>query len=138
VTGISTVQSVMVQTYYVGMPVFGFVTAPWGQLYPLVIEAGAMTAFSQLEWGLFAPGATADANPHLGTLTLSADAPGTVDVTWYLGPDPQFGSQFDFFGLTNAPGTSFDITAAVPEPTTAALLSLGLASLASIVRGRRR
>ncbi len=41
--------------------------------------------------------------------------------------------KFDFFGLTNAPGTTITI---VPEPTTAAMLGLGLLGLA--LAGRRR
>jgi hypothetical protein len=41
------------------------------------------------------------ANP-ISTITLIAQAPGTVDVIW----DTQ---TLDFFGITNAPGTSFQI-----------------------------
>jgi len=41
--------------------------------------------------------------------------------------------KLDFFGLTNAPGVSVTI---VPEPTTAAMLGLGLLGLA--LAGRRR
>jgi opacity protein-like surface antigen len=58
------------------------------------------------------------------SVTLVADLPGTVIVTW---------SSLDFFGLTSQAGTSFTI---VPEPMTAALSGLGLLGLA--LAGRRR
>jgi hypothetical protein len=59
----------------------------------------------------------------LSTVTLIAQAVGIVNVNWHTVPD---GDQFDFFGLTTAPGTSFTI---VPEPTTVVLLGFGLLGL---------
>ena len=47
-------------------------------------------------------------------------------------PEPD-GFELDFFGLTNAPGTSFTV---VPEPTTALLLAFGLAGVACARRRR--
>ena len=61
-------------------------------------------------------------------MTLIAQSLGIVDVHW----DSTL-NEFFFFGLTNAPGTSFTI---VPEPSTAVLLAVGLLGLA--VRRRAR
>jgi hypothetical protein len=62
----------------------------------------------------------------LSTVTLIAKAVGVVDVAWDNAPPPDY--PLAFFGLTDAPGTSFTI---VPEPATVALLVLGLAALAA-------
>jgi hypothetical protein len=51
-------------------------------------------------------------------VTLTAEAPGIVNVEW--------ANNLSFFLLTSAPGTSFTI---VPEPGTAALLCLALLGL---------
>jgi hypothetical protein len=59
------------------------------------------------------------------TVTLIAAAVGIVDVAWHIGIDAE---QLKFFGLTDAPGTSFTI---VPEPASAALFALGLLGLAA-------
>ena len=57
---------------------------------------------------------------------------GVANINWHTVLD---GMQLDFFGLTNAPGTSFTIIpcdgCSVPEPATGALLALGLAALAA-------
>jgi len=79
-------------------------------------------------------GAPQDATNFPGTVaigTLIAQAVGIVNLSWEttLASDA-----LDFFGLTNAPGTSFTIV--VPEPTTAGLLGLGLIGL--VLGGRRR
>jgi PEP-CTERM motif-containing protein len=88
----------------------------------------SIDAFGQISL----PAQSADNLPGLlSTVTLIATAPGAVDVSWDdSAVHPGFGLQF--FGLTSAPGTSFTI---VPEPTTAALLGLGLLALA--IRRRR-
>jgi hypothetical protein len=66
----------------------------------------------------------------LSTVTLIAAAVGVVNVNWHTVQD---GFQLDFFGVTNAPGTSFTI---VPEPATAVLLALGLLALSATRPGR--
>jgi len=79
-------------------------------------------------------GAPQDATNFPGTVavaSLIAQAVGVVNLSWEttLASDA-----LDFFGLTNAAGTSFSIV--VPEPTTAGLLGLGLIGL--VLGGRRR
>jgi hypothetical protein len=72
-------------------------------------------------------------NLQISTATLLADAAGTVAVTWSTG----LGFELDFFGLTSGtnPGPQATFTI-IPEPTTAALLGLGLLGL--VLGGRRR
>jgi len=63
---------------------------------------------------------------NIAVITYTAGNAGLVNVAWDA-------STFDFFGISVPSGTSFTI---VPEPTTAAMLGLGLLGLA--VSGRRR
>jgi opacity protein-like surface antigen len=67
----------------------------------------------------------------VATLTLTAGAAGTSVASWNT--NQATGTALQFFSLSNAAGTSITV---VPEPTTAALLGLGLFGLA--VSGRRR
>jgi hypothetical protein len=69
-------------------------------------------------------------NP-ISTITLIATAVGVVFADWNVASGSGF--ELSYFGLTSAPGTSFTI---IPEPSTVALLGLGLIGLA--VSGRRR
>jgi len=71
------------------------------------------------------------ANNPFATETLIASSVGVVNASWNT--DASSGFQFNFFGLTNAPGTSFTI---VPEPTTGLLVFAGLLGLAGWRRAR--
>ena len=106
---------------------------------PLFSAIGALTcttafcvSFSQVNAaGPIAINAT---DLQLATTTFVID-PATsvgsvINFAWRTTPTTQ---RFDFFGLTNAPGVSVTV---VPEPTTAALLGLGLLGLT--VASRRR
>lgn len=74
---------------------------------------------------------TVNATPTVGTVTLIAQAAGVVNVSYFV----QAGDALtlNYFGITSQPGISFLI---VPEPTTAALIGLGLVGL--VLGGRRR
>lgn len=72
----------------------------------------------------------------LATVTFPVDAAApigsVINLAWQTNPSTQ---RLDFFGVTGGPGVSITVVP-VPEPTTAALLGLGLFGLA--VAGRRR
>jgi hypothetical protein len=101
---------------------------PWlqGQLFVDAPHANTQDSFNQ----------TPGLNPFpidqllVATMTFHADAAGVANFSWRTLAGNE---RLNFFGLTNAAGTSVTI---VPEPTTAALLGIGLFGLA--VAGRRR
>jgi hypothetical protein len=100
-------------------------------------DTNANSAASAFSWSFHQdPGVyalTANNLPGtLSTVTLIAQAVGVVNVTWDT-TNPDTNLRLYFFGLTNAPGTSFTI---VPEPVSAVLLGLGLLCLA-LGRSRR-
>ena len=90
--------------------------------------AGAET-FDQVNGG----GGTQTATDPISTVTLIAQAAGVVNVVWNTASGSGF--ELNFFGLSSGPGASFTIVA-IPEPSTVALLGLGLIGLT--VSGRRR
>ena len=101
---------------------------PWfvGVLFVDAPHANTQDSFNQT------PGATPFAADQLlvATMSFHADVAGVANFNWRTLAGNE---QLNFFGLTNANGHSVTI---VPEPTTAALLGIGLFGLA--VAGRRR
>ena len=69
--------------------------------------------------------------PLITTVSFLATGAGESNVNWDTDTAGGFG--LDFFGITQAPGTVITV---IPEPTTAALLGLGLLGLT--ITGRRR
>ena len=102
---------------------------PWtmGALFIDNPNAGTADAFN----GLIGVTPQVPDQLAVSTITLTADAAGIAAFSWFTGTGTL--EDLDFFGLTNAAGTSVLI---VPEPTPAALLGMGLLGLA--VAGRRR
>ena len=86
----------------------------------LPMTDGSATAFDQLDFQFGPADHLSPGGTPFATVKLIAQAVGIVDVAW----DP---NTLIFFGLTSAPGTSFEI---VPEPGTASLLGLGLMAFA--------
>jgi hypothetical protein len=103
-------------------PAAGWFTAPTD----VISSPGFRLVFDALNFGGNDPGTAFG-----GTLTFSADAPGSATFT--IGGNPA--NAIDFAFGTAAAGSSVTVSI-VPEPTTAALLGLGLFGLA--VAGRRR
>jgi hypothetical protein len=100
---------------------------PWNQGLLPACTTAACRAFSQTNAG----GAINTANFVIATMQFTAGGIlGSTSFNWQSTPVSQ---RLDFFGVTGAPGVTVEI---VPEPTTAALLGLGLFGLA--VAGRRR
>ncbi len=114
-------------------------TMPWG-VGPLRQSVAASEVFNQIT--------TEDTLPaeqlQVATVTLCAELPGIVDVSWTL-HDPYDPFGLSFFGLTSAPGTSFTIAdlpgepeaSCLPEPSGAAALLAGVGALHGLARRRR-
>jgi len=97
----------------------------------LICTTAFCHAFSQVNpWGVAGMDLTNFQISTTGFIIDPATPVGTVlNFAWRTTPTIQ---GLDFFGVTNAPGVS--ITVVVPEPTTVALLGLGLLGLAVATR----
>jgi hypothetical protein len=93
----------------------------------------ATSAFSEAFNQVSLSGGGQTATNPITTITLIAQAVGVVNANW----NQVSGSGFElgYFGITSSPGVTFTIVP-VPEPSTVALLGLGLLGLT--VSGRRR
>jgi len=112
----------------------GLVTWTQGALATFCTDAsGSCRMFSQVN----PAGAGSVSSPvspfTLSTKTFTADALGIAAFNWLASPGTPVAQRLDYFGVTQSPGVTVEI---VPEPTTAALLGLGLFGLA--ISGRRR
>jgi hypothetical protein len=69
--------------------------------------------------------------------TVPASLPASTILNWYWQTSPST-QQVDFFNFSNAvaPVPAFSVAVYVPEPTTAALLGMGLLGLAAAMRRR--
>src|SRR5262249_15513466 len=92
-------------------------------------------AFSQVQ--STGPKALGITNTPIATTTFFVDPTtpnGTVlTFSWRTSPSTQ---RLDWFGLTNAPSVTVTVLPLIPEPATAALLSVGLLGLALAARRR--
>lgn len=93
---------------------------PWTEGIIGSSDPGSVVAFNQLQ----ATGPYPVDQLLLATVTFTVDDVGEMDFQW--------AGNLDFFGLTDAPGTTIPL---IPEPSTAALLTLGLLGL-TVRRGR--
>lgn len=105
-----------------------FGSIPW-LTGPLVCTSSSCEMMNQISPITATP--VGSTTPLIATVSFLATSAGVTNVSWDTNQAGGFG--LDFFGVTNAPGTSYTV---VPEPTTAALLGLGMLGLA--VAGRRR
>jgi len=105
-----------------------FGSVPW-VASGLLCDSSSCQMMNQLS--AFGTNPAPASNLLVATVSFVATAPGSSSVSWDT--NLAGGFQLAFFGLSDAPGTTINV---IPEPTTAALLGLGLLGLA--ISGRRR